>query len=187
MWDPASETTGRPQHWGILIFCIHSIHSSVALFVQFLMAFYLYYNYLNADLLLMWGAQYSILPWHLACLLDPEGLAVLYLPEKRNNRYLETIKQHNYTNKDYIKFNCTHWFTNRSNRPDFTLYTAFTLWGEGQEVHQKRREPRGAKHVAHTVRTVFPADPIVPGRPGCPASPWAESGFGNYHSSECKN
>lgn len=145
------------------------------------MAFYFYCNYLslNADLLLMWDAQHSILPWHLACQLDPESLAVLYLPEKRNNRYLETTKQQSYTNKDGIKFRYTHWFTDRSNRPDFTLFTTFTLWGEGKHSHQKRGEPPGAKHAAHTVRTVFPADPIVPGRPGCPASPWAESGFVN--------
>lgn len=154
-------------------------HSLVALFVQFLLAFCFYGNYLslNADLLLMWGAQHSILPWHLACQPDPEGLAVLYLPGKRNNRYLEPIKQHNHTKIDDINFSCTHWFTDRSNRPNFALLAAFTLWGAGEEAHQERRDLQGAKRVARTVRTGFPADPIVPGRPGCPASPWEESGF----------
>lgn len=182
MWDPASETkTEDHSTEGLKNVVIHSIkmaffsRSFCAVSNGFLIP--LKILSLNAALLLVWGAQHSILPWHLACQQDPESLAVLRLPEKRNNRYLETIKQHSCTNKDDIKFSWTHWFTNRSNRADFTLFTAFALWGEGKDTHQKRREPRGAKHIAHTVRTVFPADPSVPGRPGCPASPWEDSGF----------
>lgn len=145
-----------------------------------------YYNYLTltTDLLLMWGARHYIIPCHLACQLDPEGPAVLCRPAKKNKGYLEKLKQPTYNNKDDIKFRCTHWFTNRSDRPDLSLFTALTLWGgEGTEAREKRQEPwvwvcGGAEHILILYVLFFQLNPLVPGglvvhhRPGQKVTLW---------------
>lgn len=41
-----------------------------------------------------------------------------------------------------MKSRFTHRFTNRSNRPDLSLFATLTLWGEGTEARQKRGEAR---------------------------------------------
>lgn len=99
------KTTGRPQFQGLFNLFIHLIRNSLlspscaisngttSVFV-FL---YYYYLMLNTDLLPMWDAQHYIIPWHLACRLDPEGLAALCRPRKMNKGYLEKLIQRTYT------------------------------------------------------------------------------------------
>lgn len=52
-----------------------------------------------------------------------------------------------------MKSRCTHRFTNRSNRPDLSLFAALTLW---EQKHVRREEKhRGGEHMSFILYVLF--------------------------------
>lgn len=121
------------------------------------------------------------LPWHLACHVNPQGLALLWLPAEKMRKWLDSENQHmNNNKKRTTEIQAGKILTGSPIGPmgPTSPCSPRSPWGVTGQWHGYTTEVMKIttvfQHVS-LILTALPAGPIVPGRPGWPESPCAEA------------